>query len=99
MLDGGIIVPNNGWVEVGVETTKGTEQTTRNPLICTSEPTTSVDRAVVERARVKHSRGGVAHGVIDNKITGSFQVAVSPVAFSDGAAPPTPGPRASPARG
>lgn len=86
-MAGNVLVPNMGFIEVGVETAYGTEQTTRKALPLTSEPTVEPVRQNVQRDRVKPTQGGIPHGVIPQKCTFSFQVAVQPVEFLDGAAP------------
>lgn len=69
------------------ESSYGTDPTPTEGVDLRGDMTTSVDRQLIERARVWAQQGGVAHGVIDDAISFSFQVAVGGVEDADDGVP------------
>lgn len=81
------IDPTIGWLEIGSESTYGTEATELTPVLLDSQPDFGEELSKIIQDVWKPSGAKLPHEMIDDHVSLSFTVQLSPLDFSDGATP------------
>lgn len=76
-----------GWIEVGEESSYGSEASSLTPIIPTGQPDVSENLNKVAREVWKPSGAKLPHDVIPQDVDITFTVEIPPLAFEDGASP------------
>lgn len=79
--------PTLGWVEVGTESTYGTEASSTHPILLNGQPDWSENLAKITQDVWKPSGAKLPHATIDDHVSFSFTVQCAPLPFEDGAVP------------
>lgn len=87
-----LLDPSIGWIEIGTESTYGTEAGTLTPVLLTEPLSISESIQQVTRQVVKHTEGPLAHQTLDDRLSVSGTVEVAPNQFDDSDQTPSVGP-------